>query len=157
MLEKDTVNTWLAELASPGESMSLNDSGRCLVAVNEAVSCFVEVAQEAGVVVFYSPVMPLLDADEYNERGEVFGKLLAMNLPGGLSRGGALAVDASLDAVVLRYSKAVKALDFQEFANVIEGMAEVVCLVRKEFFGEDGTEELVNTGAESHETDWMKA
>lgn len=157
MLEKDIVNTWLAELASPGEAMHLNDSGRCLVAVNDAVSCFVEVSQEAGVVSFFCPVMPLPDAEEYDERSKVLGKLLAMNLPGGLSRGGALAMDASLDAVVLRFGKAVKALDFQEFANVIEGMAEAVCRIRREFFGEDGTEELMPATAKPRQTGWMKA
>jgi len=141
MKERDTVNAWLRGLWSPEAEFTLDEVGSCAMSIDEFTACFIEVPEGEGRVRFFSPVVPLPEGDDTEEQHWLFSKLLEMNLPGGLSSGGALSIDYSLEAVVLRLDRSLLDMDGIAFANVFGGVVETVRKIRQDLYGLDGSEE----------------
>ena len=146
MNERDTVNAWLRGLWSPEAEFSLDDAGSCAMSIDEVTACFIEVPQGEGRIRFFSPVVPLPELEDDAERFRLYSALLKMNMPGGASSGGALAVDFGLDAIVLRLDRSLHGMDGVSFANVLGGVVSTVRSIRKDLYGSDGTEEVENSG-----------
>lgn len=155
MSERSTVNTWLKGLWTPTSAIELDASGSCAIEVDPVTLCYIEVPPGEGRVDFFCPVAPLpeTDATDEHERGALFARCLAMNLPGGASRGGSLAVDLGLTALVLRFSRPLEGMDGVVFGNTFGGVIDAVRAIRRELYGEDGTEVIgdgIRVGGTQH-------
>ena len=162
MNERDTVNAWLRGLWSPEAEFTLDEAGACAMSIDDVTACFIEVPENEGRVRFFSPVVPLPAPEDDPERNRLYSELLKMNMPGGLSGGGALSIDYGMEAVTLRLDRPLRGMDGVTFANVLGSVVATVRTIRKELYGTDGTEEAENSDTSQYNTlilqkNWIQA
>ncbi|MCG8530948.1 MAG: CesT family type III secretion system chaperone [Desulfovibrionales bacterium] len=142
MNERDTVNAWLKGLWSPEAEFTLNEAGACAMSIDDVTACFIEVPEGEGRIRFFSPIAPLPEPDDDDERFRLYTAAMEMNMPGGASAGGAIAIDEALDALTLRLDRSLQDMDGVSFANILGGVVSTVRSLRRELYGSDGTEEV---------------
>ncbi|MBL8251044.1 MAG: type III secretion system chaperone [Candidatus Competibacter sp.] len=117
------IHDVLAELGHQmGLNVTLNEEGVCRLVFDERFPVDIEASPDNDAVHLYSVLCPIPPEDK--ER--FYERLLEANLFGGDTGGAWFALDGSHGEVVLNRTVSIANIDYQDFANLLEGF--VNCL-----------------------------
>ncbi len=112
------IHDVLAELGHQmGLNVTLNEEGVCRLVFDERFPVDIEASPDNDAVHLYSVLCPIPPEDK--ER--FYERLLEANLFGGDTGGAWFALDGSHGEVVLNRTVSMANIDYQDFANLLEG------------------------------------
>lgn len=122
-----TVNAWLAGINPADAGMVLNRFGQCeLVCGTQACIVFVP----GDTVTEFHLLQDIVDLPSQCE-SRIFEDILALNLPGQVTRSGALAFDASTRKLVFTCTRDIAATDQRQFCALLDNFLDAALDVRE--------------------------
>jgi len=119
----DTLNQWLQELSTAGESsLSLDEHHRCFINTSNNIDlmvCGEPLSENFSVFLHICEMQDITDVT-------IFQEIMALNLKPAYTCGGAIGYDEGKQSLILTFSHEYQGITAQEFGNMLENLSHAV-------------------------------
>lgn len=123
MNARETIDACLSELgAQLGLPLRLEKDGSCTMIYGDGHEASVSVPDGSDLVILHARI----GRADAKDKAKFYADLLRMNLFGDRTNGCSLALDPSLETIVLWYARPVSGLDATAFSNLVGNFLQTV-------------------------------